>query len=112
MCGWERVNGALVEKNTGASGAELGKLGRRRQELLRIPCYYCGGKSENLDHVIPRSRGGAGAGNKVASCIRCNCMKSNMLYEEFIEQCRKILAWHESRMRAHAARDAANAPVA
>lgn len=39
-------------------------------------CQYCGGTAENLDHVVPRSRGGAHVWeNVVAACRRCNAKK-------------------------------------
>jgi 5-methylcytosine-specific restriction endonuclease McrA len=46
-------------------------------------CQYCGRPAENLDHVIPRSRGGRHAWeNVVASCRRCNARKENRLAHE------------------------------
>jgi 5-methylcytosine-specific restriction endonuclease McrA len=46
-------------------------------------CQYCGAAAENVDHVIPRSRGGAHAWeNVVASCKRCNTRKRNRHYDE------------------------------
>lgn len=39
-------------------------------------CQYCGGSAENLDHVVPRSRGGLHVWeNVVAACRRCNAKK-------------------------------------
>jgi 5-methylcytosine-specific restriction endonuclease McrA len=39
-------------------------------------CQYCGGAAENLDHVVPRSRGGLHVwDNVVAACRRCNAKK-------------------------------------
>jgi len=39
-------------------------------------CQYCGGAAENLDHVLPRSRGGLHVWeNVVAACRRCNAKK-------------------------------------
>lgn len=41
-------------------------------------CQYCGAAAENLDHVVPRSRGGAHTWeNVVAACRRCNSRKEN-----------------------------------
>jgi 5-methylcytosine-specific restriction endonuclease McrA len=41
-------------------------------------CQYCAAPAENLDHVVPRSRGGAHTwDNVVASCRRCNARKEN-----------------------------------
>ena len=46
-------------------------------------CQYCGTTAENVDHVIPRSRGGGHTWeNVVASCRRCNAKKENHLYAE------------------------------
>ena len=46
-------------------------------------CQYCGAAAENLDHVVPRSRGGAHAwDNVVAACRRCNSRKENRLIDE------------------------------
>ncbi len=41
-------------------------------------CQYCGTTAENLDHVIPRSRGGLHIWeNVVAACRRCNAKKED-----------------------------------
>ncbi len=46
-------------------------------------CQYCGEPAENLDHVLPRSRGGAHTwDNVVAACRRCNSRKENRLPSE------------------------------
>jgi 5-methylcytosine-specific restriction endonuclease McrA len=46
-------------------------------------CQYCGSQAENLDHVIPRSRGGEHVWeNVVAACRRCNAKKENRLLAE------------------------------
>jgi len=46
-------------------------------------CQYCGATAENLDHVVPRSRGGAHSwDNVVACCRRCNIKKGNRLLNE------------------------------
>jgi len=43
-------------------------------------CQYCGAVAENLDHVIPRSRGGPHSWeNVVAACRRCNSRKEDRL---------------------------------
>lgn len=46
-------------------------------------CQYCGAAAENLDHVVPRSRGGTHTWeNVVAACRRCNSRKENRLIED------------------------------
>lgn len=41
-------------------------------------CQYCGGPAENLDHVVPRSKGGPHTWeNVVAACRRCNARKED-----------------------------------
>jgi 5-methylcytosine-specific restriction endonuclease McrA len=46
-------------------------------------CQYCGLPAENVDHVIPKSRGGLHAWeNVVAACRRCNSRKENRLPHE------------------------------
>jgi 5-methylcytosine-specific restriction endonuclease McrA len=55
-------------------------------------CYYCGEKAENVDHLVPTSKGGSGdKSNKVPACHLCNQMKGNMLLEDFIARMEKIL---------------------
>jgi 5-methylcytosine-specific restriction endonuclease McrA len=46
-------------------------------------CAYCGGGADTVDHVLPRSRGGAHEwGNVVAACGRCNHRKADRLLHE------------------------------
>jgi 5-methylcytosine-specific restriction endonuclease McrA len=46
-------------------------------------CQYCGSNAENLDHVVPKSRGGRHAwDNVVASCRACNARKEDRLPKE------------------------------
>ena len=46
-------------------------------------CQYCGSAAENLDHVIPRSRGGLHEWeNVVAACRRCNARKEDRTPQE------------------------------
>jgi 5-methylcytosine-specific restriction endonuclease McrA len=46
-------------------------------------CQYCGAAAENIDHVIPRSRGGLHTwDNVVASCRPCNARKRDHLLED------------------------------
>ncbi|HET9517230.1 MAG TPA: HNH endonuclease, partial [Actinoplanes sp.] len=44
----------------------------------RRTCAYCGGHATTIDHVLPRSRGGANSWtNTVAACERCNGRKGD-----------------------------------
>jgi 5-methylcytosine-specific restriction endonuclease McrA len=46
-------------------------------------CQYCGAPAENVDHVVPRSRGGQHVWeNVVAACRRCNSRKEDRLLHE------------------------------
>ena len=46
-------------------------------------CQYCGAAAENIDHVIPRSRGGEHVWeNVVAACRPCNTRKEDRLLGE------------------------------
>jgi 5-methylcytosine-specific restriction endonuclease McrA len=46
-------------------------------------CQYCGAAAENLDHVIPRSKGGPHSWeNVVAACRPCNSRKQDRFLEE------------------------------
>jgi 5-methylcytosine-specific restriction endonuclease McrA len=46
-------------------------------------CQYCGRAAENLDHVVPRSRGGGHVWeNVVAACRPCNARKEDRLLSE------------------------------
>jgi 5-methylcytosine-specific restriction endonuclease McrA len=46
-------------------------------------CQYCNRPAENIDHVIPRSRGGEHSwDNVVASCRPCNARKENRFLHE------------------------------
>jgi 5-methylcytosine-specific restriction endonuclease McrA len=46
-------------------------------------CQYCGIAAENLDHVVPRSKGGEHTWeNVVAACRRCNSKKENRMAED------------------------------
>ncbi|PSL00826.1 5-methylcytosine-specific restriction endonuclease McrA [Murinocardiopsis flavida] len=64
---------------------------RRRVPLTRVAlmrrdsfhCAYCERRAETIDHVIPRSRGGAHVWeNVVASCKTCNHRKADHLLDE------------------------------
>jgi hypothetical protein len=62
---------------------------RRRSEILERDdrtCAYCGEAADQVDHVIPRSRGGSHQpSNLVAACGNCNRSKCDMTPEEWAE---------------------------
>jgi 5-methylcytosine-specific restriction endonuclease McrA len=46
-------------------------------------CQYCGAGAENIDHVVPRSKGGTHTwDNVVAACRPCNARKEDRLLSE------------------------------
>ena len=46
-------------------------------------CQYCGNAAENIDHVVPRSRGGTHTWDNVVACCRpCNSRKEDRLPHE------------------------------
>lgn len=61
-------------------------------------CQYCNRPAENLDHVIPRSRGGDHSWeNVVAACRPCNSRKENRyLHETDMRLRRRPIAPHAS----------------
>ena len=47
-------------------------------------CVYCGNKAEEIDHIVPKSKGGTNSTyNLVASCKACNQMKFNLTLKDF-----------------------------
>jgi 5-methylcytosine-specific restriction endonuclease McrA len=57
----------------------------RRAVMVRdnYECQYCGRAAENVDHVVPRSRGGPHTWeNVVAACKSCNSRKENRSIDE------------------------------
>ena len=60
-------------------------------------CQYCGSPADNIDHVVPRSRGGEHVWeNVVAACRACNTRKEDrLLHETGLELRRKPLAPRE-----------------
>lgn len=52
----------------------------RRAVFVRdeFQCQYCGRPADNVDHIVPKSRGGAHTwDNVVAACRPCNSRKEN-----------------------------------
>jgi 5-methylcytosine-specific restriction endonuclease McrA len=56
-------------------------------------CQYCGASAENIDHVIPKSKGGPHAWeNVVAACRPCNTRKRDRMLEDSGMKLRRIPA--------------------
>ncbi len=54
-------------------------------------CQYCHSPAENIDHVIPRSRGGTHTwDNVVAACKPCNARKEDRLLGEINMKLRRM----------------------
>lgn len=57
----------------------------RRAVMVRdnFECQYCGRPADNVDHVVPKSRGGAHTWeNVVAACRPCNSRKENRHFKD------------------------------
>lgn len=137
LCGWSRgMNGETYVKATGEYVGDVTPRKRNkgvrcspkaRERYMKIPCYFCGGKPETIDHFVARSRGGANdSSNFVSACVTCNGMKGDKSYDELLaycvsletavnrktalrsvirfqrwkEQARRILSWHDKRMKS------------
>ena len=91
-CGHQSVvTGSIIASSVkGRSYGISGVFQANRQNLFErdgFRCQYCNEtfqtKDLNLDHVIPRDRGGKTSWeNVVTSCIRCNSRKGNRLPHE------------------------------
>ena len=47
-------------------------------------CSYCGAKAEEIDHIVPKSKGGTNSTYNLApACRACNEKKSNLSLKEF-----------------------------
>jgi len=61
-----------------APATAITRAGVLRRDRRR--CAYCRGAGDTIDHVIPRSRGGAHSwANCVACCSKCNAKKADRL---------------------------------
>lgn len=61
-------------------------------------CQYCNSPAENIDHVIPRSRGGTHTwDNVVAACKPCNARKEDRLLQEINMKLRRPPATPHAR---------------
>ncbi len=65
----------------GARRVPVTRRGVLRRDAHR--CAYCGKVASTIDHVLPRSRGGADSWeNLVACCLRCNNVKGDRTPQE------------------------------
>lgn len=82
----------------GPSWSRRGVLERDRRT-----CAYCGGAASTIDHVLPRSRGGANTWlNTVAACGRCNQRKGDRTPSEArmpLRTAPAVPTWHASFLR-------------
>jgi len=81
---WERPSVILLRRYVRIPNGRAVPVSRRgvlRRDAQR--CGYCGMSASTIDHVIPRSRGGADSWeNLVACCLRCNNMKGDRTPQE------------------------------
>ncbi|GAA5533943.1 hypothetical protein Dalu01_02351 [Deinococcus aluminii] len=64
-------------------------------------CAYCGKKGEEVEHLVPRSRGGSNRiSNLVWSCRKCNQKKSSQTLEEFLAKKPALLHKIQEQQRA------------
>ena len=76
---WERPSVILLRRYVRIPSGRAVPVSRRgvlRRDSQR--CAYCASSASTIDHVIPRSRGGADSWeNLVACCLRCNNVKGD-----------------------------------
>jgi len=81
---WERPSVILLRRYVRIPNGRAVPVSRRgvlRRDSQR--CGYCGASASTIDHVIPRSRGGADSWeNLVACCLRCNNIKGDRTPQE------------------------------
>lgn len=64
-------------------------------------CAYCGKKGEDVEHLIPRSRGGSNRiSNLIWSCRRCNEKKGSLWLEEFLAKKPAVLRKVQAQQKA------------
>ncbi len=56
-------------------------------------CVYCGKKGEEIEHIVPKSKGGTNSvKNLTLSCRECNIAKGNLTLEAFGKKIGKDLS--------------------
>ncbi|HWL02358.1 MAG TPA: HNH endonuclease [Microbacteriaceae bacterium] len=81
---WPRPSVIILRNYVRIPGSRQVPVSRRgvlRRDAQR--CGYCGSAATTIDHVLPRSRGGADSWeNLVACCLRCNNLKGDRTPKE------------------------------
>ena len=81
---WDRPSVILLRRYVRVPSGRHVPVSRRgvlRRDGQR--CAYCGASATTIDHVLPRSRGGADSWeNLVACCLRCNNIKGDRTPQE------------------------------
>lgn len=81
---WDRPSVILLRRYVRVPSGRNVPVSRRgvlRRDGQR--CAYCGAGATTIDHVLPRSRGGADSWeNLVACCLRCNNIKGDRTPQE------------------------------
>jgi len=81
---WDRPSVILLQRYVRIPSGRAVPVSRRgvlRRDNQR--CGYCTSSATTIDHVLPRSRGGADSWeNLVACCLRCNNVKGDRTPQE------------------------------
>jgi 5-methylcytosine-specific restriction endonuclease McrA len=81
---WDRPSVILLRRYVRVPTGRAVPVSRRgvlRRDGQR--CAYCAASASTIDHVMPRSRGGADSWeNLVACCLRCNNVKGDRTPQE------------------------------
>ena len=81
---WDRPSVILLQRYVRIPNGRAVPVSRRgvlRRDGQR--CGYCSSSATTIDHVLPRSRGGADSWeNLVACCLRCNNVKGDRTPQE------------------------------
>jgi 5-methylcytosine-specific restriction endonuclease McrA len=76
---WDRPSVIILRRYVRVPNGGTVPVSRRgvlRRDSHR--CGYCGSSANTIDHVLPRSRGGADSWeNLVACCLKCNNIKGD-----------------------------------
>jgi 5-methylcytosine-specific restriction endonuclease McrA len=81
---WDRPSVILLRRYVRIPSGRMVPVSRRgvlRRDGQR--CAYCSASASTIDHVLPRSRGGADSWeNLVACCLKCNNIKGDRTPQE------------------------------